>query len=145
LHFCDYLPFEEELVLYFYNFEIPLPKDDLYHVWLKLACWFWRRFVFQHKHIMVNYGFPVMAPSDPPGPWFEEFESTLCQKYDLSSSVVHEKIFKWPHPIFLIISPLKRNWSLQTCEFVVQMSEIKLSFYDPVVLDKKNSEYFFYI
>ena len=37
LHFCDYLPFEEELVLYLYNFEILLPKDDLYHVWLKLA------------------------------------------------------------------------------------------------------------
>ena len=36
-HFCDYLPFEEELVLYLYNFEILLPKDDLYHVWLKLA------------------------------------------------------------------------------------------------------------
>jgi hypothetical protein len=32
LHFCDYLPFEEELVLYLYNFEIPLPKNDLYHV-----------------------------------------------------------------------------------------------------------------
>jgi hypothetical protein len=23
--------------------EFPLPKDSLYHVWLNLACWFWRR------------------------------------------------------------------------------------------------------
>jgi hypothetical protein len=42
-HFCDYLPFEEDLVLYLKNLESPLPKDDLYQVWLKLACWFWRR------------------------------------------------------------------------------------------------------
>jgi hypothetical protein len=43
LHFCDHLPFEEDLALYLNNLEFPLPKDDLYQVWLKLACWFWRR------------------------------------------------------------------------------------------------------
>jgi hypothetical protein len=43
LHFCDYLPFEKDLALDLYNFEFPLPKDDLYQVLLKLACWFWRR------------------------------------------------------------------------------------------------------
>jgi hypothetical protein len=43
LHFCDYLPFEEDLALYLNNLESPLPNDDLYQVWLKLACWFWRR------------------------------------------------------------------------------------------------------
>jgi hypothetical protein len=42
--FCDYLPFEKDLALDLYNFEFPLPKDDLYQVLLKLACWFWRRF-----------------------------------------------------------------------------------------------------
>jgi hypothetical protein len=26
------------------NLEFPWPKDNLYQVWLKLACWFWRRF-----------------------------------------------------------------------------------------------------
>jgi hypothetical protein len=29
LHFCDYLPFEEDLALDLYNFEFPLPKVDL--------------------------------------------------------------------------------------------------------------------
>jgi hypothetical protein len=24
--------------------EFPSPKDNLYQVWLILACWFWRRF-----------------------------------------------------------------------------------------------------
>jgi hypothetical protein len=43
LHFCNYLPFEEDLALYFNNLEFPLPKDNLYQVSLKLACWFWRR------------------------------------------------------------------------------------------------------
>jgi hypothetical protein len=31
-NFCDYLPFEESLALYLYDFEFPLPKDDLYQV-----------------------------------------------------------------------------------------------------------------
>jgi hypothetical protein len=29
LHFCDYLPFEEDLALNLNNLESPLPKDDL--------------------------------------------------------------------------------------------------------------------
>jgi hypothetical protein len=32
LHFCDHLPFEEDLTLYMYNLESPIPKDDLYQV-----------------------------------------------------------------------------------------------------------------
>jgi hypothetical protein len=32
LHFCDYLPFEEDLALYLNNLEFPLPKDDLRQV-----------------------------------------------------------------------------------------------------------------
>jgi hypothetical protein len=38
-----YLPFEEDLALYLNNLAFPLPKDDLYQLWLKLVCWFWRR------------------------------------------------------------------------------------------------------
>jgi hypothetical protein len=30
--FCDYFPFEEDLVLYLKNFEIPSSKADLYQV-----------------------------------------------------------------------------------------------------------------
>jgi hypothetical protein len=73
LHFCDYLPFEEDLTLFsrrrflrivslflLFRYHLPLekgyplhlnklespaPKDDLYQVWLKLAQWFWRRFL----------------------------------------------------------------------------------------------------
>ena len=40
LHFCDYLPFEKDLALDLYNFEFPLPKDNLYQILLKLACCF---------------------------------------------------------------------------------------------------------
>jgi hypothetical protein len=32
LHFCDYLPFEEDLALDLYNLKFPLSKDDLYQV-----------------------------------------------------------------------------------------------------------------
>jgi hypothetical protein len=46
LHFCDYLPFEEDLALYLNKLEFPLPKENLYQVWLNLASWFWRRRFF---------------------------------------------------------------------------------------------------
>jgi hypothetical protein len=53
-----------------------------------------------------KYGFPYCGPSRPPG-------TMLLRNLNLhmtSSSVVHEKIFIWLHAIFVIISPLKRNW-----------------------------------
>jgi hypothetical protein len=46
LHFCDYLGFEEDIVLYLNNFEFPSPKNDLYKVWFKLTYWFWNRKFF---------------------------------------------------------------------------------------------------
>jgi hypothetical protein len=32
LHFCDYLPFKEDLALYLYKLEFPLPKDKVNQV-----------------------------------------------------------------------------------------------------------------
>jgi hypothetical protein len=29
LHFCDYLPFEEELAVHLYNFKFPIHENDL--------------------------------------------------------------------------------------------------------------------
>jgi hypothetical protein len=43
LHFCNDLLFEEDLTFYLNKIEFPLPKDNLYQVWLNLAGWFWRR------------------------------------------------------------------------------------------------------
>jgi hypothetical protein len=43
LLFCYYLPLGKGVVLDLYNFESPLPKDDLCQLWLKLALRFWRR------------------------------------------------------------------------------------------------------
>jgi hypothetical protein len=40
-------------------------------VWLKLACWFWRRFFSLDINTSEN-GFLIVAPPDPRGPWFEE-------------------------------------------------------------------------
>jgi hypothetical protein len=65
LYFCDYLPFEEILALYLNNSKFPLPKDALYKVWLKLACWFLRIFISISKH--VDMVFPFVAPFDPQG------------------------------------------------------------------------------
>jgi hypothetical protein len=43
LHVFDFLPFEEDLALYLNKHGLALPKNNLYQVWLNLACWFWRR------------------------------------------------------------------------------------------------------
>jgi hypothetical protein len=66
LYFCDYLPFEEDLSLYVNNVEFPSSKDNLYHVWLNWACWFWRRFkkkcseflLFRY-YLPLEKGFPL--------------------------------------------------------------------------------------
>jgi hypothetical protein len=31
------------MALYLNKLEFPSPKDNLYEVWLNLACWFWRK------------------------------------------------------------------------------------------------------
>jgi hypothetical protein len=43
-HFCDYLPFEEDLALYLNKLELASSKDNLYQVGINLVRWFWRRF-----------------------------------------------------------------------------------------------------
>jgi hypothetical protein len=45
LLFCYYLPLERGNSLYLNKLGIIPPKDDLCRVWLKLAQWFWRRFL----------------------------------------------------------------------------------------------------
>jgi hypothetical protein len=61
LHLCDYLPFEKDLALDLYNFEFSLPKDDLYHILLKLACWFWRRRFLKNfsNFLLFRYYLPL--------------------------------------------------------------------------------------
>jgi hypothetical protein len=63
-----------------------------------------------------KYGFPYCGPSRPSGTMMwtilnyiisESFHINMIY----SGSVVLEKmIFKWPHPIFAVISSLKRTW-----------------------------------
>jgi hypothetical protein len=81
-HFCDYLPFEESLALNLNNLEFLLLKDILYRVWLKLACWFWRRFfkIFS-VFLLFRYYLPLvkgvalhMNNSESPPP-----KNNLCQ------------------------------------------------------------------
>jgi hypothetical protein len=113
LHYFCYLPFEEDLALYFNNLEFPLPKDALYQIWLKLACWFWTIFFFDIN--TSEYGFPYCGPSEPLGPWFEEtwiyiISESFHVNMTYSGSVVQKKIFKLSHSIFVIISSLKRTW-----------------------------------
>jgi hypothetical protein len=107
-HFCDYLPFEQDLALYLNNLEFPLPKNDLYQVWLKLACWFWRKNFF-NKNICIKYGFLYCGPSWPTATMMWtilnlHYQVNMSQTYFYS--VVLEKIFIMTPIPFLQLSPL---------------------------------------
>ena len=43
--FCNYLPLEKDGARHLNKLESPSPKVALWQVWLKLAQWFWRRFL----------------------------------------------------------------------------------------------------
>jgi hypothetical protein len=82
LHFCDYLSFEEDLALYLNKLEFPSPKNNLYQVWLKLACWFWRRwflkifnvFLLFRYYLPLERGYPLTVNKlESPSP------KDLCQ------------------------------------------------------------------
>jgi hypothetical protein len=61
------------------NLEFPLPKDDMYKVWLKLTGWFWKRFLFQYKRMWI--WFSLLWPHPIPGDHdMNNSESTLYQK-----------------------------------------------------------------
>jgi hypothetical protein len=88
--FCDYLPLEEDLALYLNNLESPWSKDDLYKVWLKLTCWFWRRFFFKINTCKYGYFYSaIVAPPNSRDHDVNNSESTLYNirklscKYDL--------------------------------------------------------------
>jgi hypothetical protein len=80
---------EVDLALYFNNLKSPLPKDDLYQVWLKLACLFWRflkifcAFLLFCNYLPLGKGVPLHLhnlESPPP-------KDDLCQ--------VWLKLAKW--------------------------------------------------
>jgi hypothetical protein len=120
LHFCDYLPFEKDMALNLNNLDIPLPKDDSFQVWLKLACWFWRRSYFFNINI-CKYGFPYYGPSPPLGTMMGtilnlHYIRKLLWKYELfwlsGSGEEDFSLTQTNFCIFVIISPLKRTWPL---------------------------------
>ena len=51
--------FEEDLALYLNKLEFSLPKDNLYKVWMNLACSFWRKFL---KNVSVFLLFRYYLP-----------------------------------------------------------------------------------
>jgi hypothetical protein len=52
-------PLWRDLALDLYNFTFPLPKDDLYHIWLKLASWFWRFLKIFSAFLLFCYYLPL--------------------------------------------------------------------------------------
>ena len=46
LLFCSYLPLEKGGAIHLNKLKSPSPKNALWQVWLELAQWFWRRFLY---------------------------------------------------------------------------------------------------
>jgi hypothetical protein len=62
------------------------------------------------------YSFAIVSPWRWASPSFEQTLIPLppgqfvISLVKIGQVVLEKKTFKWPHPIFVIISPLKRNW-----------------------------------
>jgi hypothetical protein len=82
---------------------------DLHQVWLKLACWFWKRGFFQYE-----YGFCYCGSSRPLRTMISTnlnlhyIRKLSCDMSSSSSVVLEKKISKLPHPIIAVLwlSPL---------------------------------------
>jgi hypothetical protein len=95
------------LALYLDNLEFPSLKDNVYQVWLNLACWFWKRFfkIFRAFLLFCSYlplekGNPLhlnKLESPPPQGWF------MPSLVKNDQMVLDKKIFKWPHPILTFL------------------------------------------
>jgi hypothetical protein len=90
LHFCDYLPLEEDLALYLNKLEFPSPKGNVCQVWLNLACWFWRRFL---KNVSVFLLFCYYLPLESGNPLHLYKLEFLLPKVDLCQ--VWLKLAQW--------------------------------------------------
>jgi hypothetical protein len=66
LHFCNYLPFEEDLALYLNKLEFTSHKDNVYQVWLNLASWFWRRRFFKNFNVFLLFCYYLPLERDNP-------------------------------------------------------------------------------
>jgi hypothetical protein len=81
--FCYYLSLENGYPLSLNKLESPSPKDDLYQVWLNLACSFWRRkflkmfsvFLLFCYYLPLEEGYPLpLNKLESPSP-----NDDLCQ------------------------------------------------------------------
>jgi hypothetical protein len=69
------------------NLESPLPKDDLYQVWLKLASWFWRRRFLKIFSVFLLFCYYLPLEKDNPL-HFNNLESPPPQGWFVSSLVI---------------------------------------------------------
>jgi hypothetical protein len=94
------------------NFEFPSPKDNMYQIWLILACWFCRRRFL--KMFSVFLFFCYYLPFEKSNPLHLKKLESPFPKDDLFQ--VWLKLAQWfwrrrlSIYIFVIISPLKRTW-----------------------------------
>jgi hypothetical protein len=108
-------PLKRTWPLIWKKLEFSLPKDNLYKVWLNLACWFWRRFFFfKFQCIFTLLLLSPLGEGQSPSfeqTWIPSFQGWFKPSLIKIGPVVLEKIFKWPHLIitFLWLSPLRRG------------------------------------
>jgi hypothetical protein len=127
------------MTFYLYNLEFPLPKYNLYQIWMKLACWFWRRFLKMTVKLIRcqfwctrcafrliksrQWWFSLLWPLlTPKGPWFVQtwfyifFVKKLSCRYELfwlCDSREKKSMTSQLFSTLAIISPLLYGWTYQ--------------------------------
>ena len=80
-----HISFEADLALYLNKLESPLRRDNLYQVWLNLACWFWRRRSIFFLNFQCTFTLLPLSPlGEGQSPSFEQTwipspKDDLCQ------------------------------------------------------------------
>ena len=83
-------PLGKGLALHLYKLQSSSPKEELYSVWLKLAQWFWRRFLnFINVFSLFLYYLPLRTG------WGPSFEQTFTCHWSTRTSLVRESISIW--------------------------------------------------
>ena len=118
MYFCYFIiisPWKRVgLLIYLNKFECPSPKDALCQVWLKLASWFWRRFVNFVNVFSLFLGYLPLEIG-----WGHSFEQTwipltqgciVPSLVEIGPEVLEKMIFKCCQCIFAI--PLEKGGAL---------------------------------
>jgi hypothetical protein len=133
-YFWNYLPFKEDLTFYLYKLHFPFS-----YICRMICIKFYLNWLVSseegYKDFVQKMIFPIVDPPDPQGQWFVQtwistISGSFCVNLSFSGFVVLEKIFKWPHCIFVIISLFEEDLALNLHNFKFPLPRVICTKFD---------------